>query len=113
MGHRYSLDSVEKRQIFCSSRKSNGKKPLWRVQSCSRFCLLFIKHINGSGFNNLSETLAPFLFVANLKIFGIGEILICHNSVAEDTSFLVYDPVSFGGVFSAVSKDFIAFTFMV
>lgn len=49
----------------------------------------------------------------NLKIFGMGEMLICHSAVAEDTSLLVCGPVSFGDVVSDVSKDFIAFTFMV
>jgi len=62
---------------------------------------------------NLSETLAPFLFETNLKIFGIGEILICRGAVAEDTSLMGCDTVSFGGAVTHLSKDFSAFTFMV
>jgi len=61
----------------------------------------------------LGEALVPFLFETNLKIFGIGEILIFHRAVDEDTSLMGCDTESFGGAVTEVSKDFSVFNFMI
>ena len=110
VGPRHGLGSVENRNIFCS--RSIGKKRLWRVQPCASLCLLLMKLIDGSGYNNVSETLALFLSVTNLKIFSVGEILICTVLLLK-TQALWDVMLCCWGVVTDISKDFSAFTFMV